>query len=349
MTGMSPYNLQGDAEFAANTAKGVLELGRIQGMAYEYNPRKKVYACGKLILYHYQPRIKKPHAVPVLVVFATVNRPEILDIFPDHSFIGGLLEGGMDVYLLDWGYPDADDASISLEDYIAHYLHLCVEKVMERSRQPRINLAGICQGGLICLCYSILFQTINKLVLISAPVDFHTDDNVIGKIFEKIDIDALIRLTGNIPGMWLTQFFISLRPFELVGKKYLRYMDNIDNQEWTERFLRVEKWLYDAPDQTAASFKSLITDFYRQNKLVKGLFRVRNERVKLNNLKVPVFNIMASEDEIVPVSATSPLKDFVDAGQYTEKYYPSGHIGIYISEKVGKSMPADIAAWLKNT
>ncbi|WP_172622678.1 alpha/beta fold hydrolase [Aquicella siphonis] len=340
--------MKDDVVFLEKTAKGLFELSQVHKLEYQYNTRKKVYECGKVKLYHYQPKEKKPHSIPVLVVFATVNRPEILDLFPDHSFIGGLLDNGMDVYLLDWGYPDAGDYAISINDYITHYLHLCVQQVIERSRQPRINLAGICQGGLICLCYSILFQTIKKLVLISAPVDFQTEDNVIGKIFKKIDVEALIRLTGNIPGMWLTQFFISLRPFELVGKKYLRYLDKIEDKSLTERFLRVEKWLYDAPDQTAASFRSLISDFYQRNKLVKGTYQVNGKRIKLKNLAVPVFNVMASEDEIVPVSATRVLKDYVDPSLYIEKLYPSGHIGIYISDRVGKSMPHDIAVWLKD-
>ena len=83
-------------------------------------------------------------------------------------------------------------------------------------------------------------------MLISAPIDFHTSDNIIGKIFNKLDVDTFVSLVGNIPGMWLTQFFISLRPFELVGKKYLRFIDHLQDKEWIDKFLRVEKWLYDA-------------------------------------------------------------------------------------------------------
>lgn len=335
-----------DITFAEKTAQGCLKMSQVVTMAYHHSTRKKIYQCDKVTLYHYQPKVKNPHAVPVLVVFATVNRPEILDIFPEQSFIGGLLANGLDVYLLDWGYPDANDQAISITDYVTHYLHLCVQQVIEHARQPKINLLGICQGGLICLCYSILFQTINKLVLISTPVDFHTEDNVIGKIFRQMDVDAFISVMGNIPGLWLTQFFISLRPFELVGKKYLRFVDQIEDETKTERFLHVEKWLYDAPDQTAASFRALIKECYQENKLVKGEFYIGNKRIDLKKLTIPVFNVLASEDEIVPVSASRALKAFVSADCYTEQAFPSGHIGIYVSEKVAKTMPNEIAKWL---
>ena len=332
-----------DIIFTQKIFQASMEVARISTIEYQYNERTLVYQHDKVKLYHYQAKVKNPYSMPLLVVFATVNRPEILDLFPDRSFIRGLLDNGMDVYLLDWGYPDSEDKNISVADYVG-YLHHCVEFIRESSHQPKINLLGICQGGLLCLCYSILYSSIKKLVLISSPIDFHTEDNVIGKIFRKLDVAALVDLMGNISGVWLTNFFISLRPFELVGKKYLRFMDNLDNPQRTEQFLRVEKWLYDAPDQTGKSFSELITDFYQENKLIKGKFFIKGKRIDLKKLNIPVFNVMASEDEIVPVSASSVLANF--AANYKEQIFPSGHIGIYISEKVGKAMPKAIAEWV---
>lgn len=334
-----------DFFFTQKIFQASMEVARISTIQYEYNERTLVYQHDKVKLYHYKPKVKNPHTMPLLVVFATVNRPEILDLFPDRSFIRGLLDNGMDVYLLDWGYPEIEDKNISIADYVTGYLHQCVEFIRESSKLQKINLLGICQGGLLSLCYSILYSSINKLVLISSPIDFHTENNVIGKIFRKLDVDALVDLMGNISGAWLTNFFISLRPFELVGKKYLRFMDNLDNPEKTQQFLRVEKWLYDAPDQTGKSFSELIREFYHENKLVKGKFAIKGKKINLKNLNVPVFNVMAAEDEIIPVSASLALKDFVS--DYTEQMFPSGHIGIYVSEKVGKAMPKAIAEWCR--
>lgn len=334
-----------DMNFTQKIFQASMEVARISTLEYQYNNRTLVYQHDKVKLYHYKPKLKKPYSIPLLVIFATVNRPEILDLFPERSFIRGLLDNGMDVYLLDWGYPEMDDKNIAIADYVTRYLHHCVEFIRESSQQKKINLLGICQGGLLCLCYSILHSSINKLVLISAPIDFHTEDNVIGKIFRKLDVDTLVDLTGNISGVFLTNFFISLRPFELIGKKYLRFMDNLDNPERTEQFLRVEKWLYDAPDQTGKSFSELITDFYHENKLVKGKFSINGKKIRLNNLNIPVLNVMAAEDEIIPVSASRVLANF--AKNYQEQIFPSGHIGIYISEKVGKTMPKAIADWCR--
>lgn len=200
---------------------------------------------------------------------------------------------------------------------------------------------------MICVCYAALFAKIKNLVLISTPIEFNTADNYIGQFLKRLDVDTLTSVMGNVSGAWLTQFFISLRPFELVGKKYLRFVEHLSDQERTDKFLQVEKWLYDAPDQTGASFVELVKEFYKQNKLIKGEYDIQNKKIDLANLTMPILNVMASEDEIVPMSASRGLKKYIGSKDYTQKIYPSGHIGIYISDKVGKRMPKAIAQWLK--
>jgi polyhydroxyalkanoate synthase len=43
--------------------------------------------------------------VPLLLVFALINRPEIFDLRPGSSLIEFLLDEGFDVSLVDWGVP----------------------------------------------------------------------------------------------------------------------------------------------------------------------------------------------------------------------------------------------------
>jgi len=327
--------------------RGLNLLSETAHIHYEYNRRNLIYKRDKLKLYHYAPKRPKTHATPLLVVFATVNRPEILDLFPENSFIGGLLNDGIDVYLLDWGYPDNNDKEITIEDYVGDYLDACVKFICAERKLDKINLLGICQGGVISLCYATLFPRIKNLILISAPIDFQTKDNTISNILRRIEVDKLNALPGNVSGQWLTQFFILMRPFELIGKKYLRFIDNLDNQEFTKKFLRVEKWLNDAPDQTNASFVELVRDFYQGNKLIKGEITIYGRKVDLARLTIPVLNIIAREDEIVPMSASRCLSKYVQSKDYTQKIFSSGHIGIYISDKVGRKMPRAIGNWLK--
>jgi polyhydroxyalkanoate synthase len=334
-----------NAIFLERMYKARLKISEVDAIQYEYNARTLVYQKDHIKLYHYHPLIKKKSDTPLLVLFATVNRPEILDLIPEHSFIQRLLKKGQNIYLLDWGYPTEAEQDISLTDYVKNYLHSCVQYMREQTGRDKINLLGICQGGLIALFYALLFNDIKRLILISTPIDFHTEDNVIGNIFKRLQTDQL--LNKNISGAWLTNCFIALRPFELLGKKYLRFVDRLDDEIATKKFLKVEKWLHDAPDQTRVSFSELIRDFYQQNKLIHGQVLVDGQKIHLNHLSVPVLNIMATHDEIIPLSATKALKQLVDTKLYTQKIISGGHIGIYINEQTNAQMAILIDHWLK--
>jgi hypothetical protein len=72
----------------------------------------------------------------VLICYALVNRPYMVDLQEDRSLVRGLLERGLDVFLIDWGYPDGADRFLELDDYVNGYLDRCVQFVLgQRHRQ----------------------------------------------------------------------------------------------------------------------------------------------------------------------------------------------------------------------
>ncbi len=73
---------------------------------------------------------------PLVICYALVNRPYMLDLQPDRSLIRGLLARGLDVYLVDWGYPDRGDSALSLDDYVNRYLGACIDHVRRDARNP---------------------------------------------------------------------------------------------------------------------------------------------------------------------------------------------------------------------
>ncbi|HSQ08016.1 MAG TPA: alpha/beta fold hydrolase, partial [Chromatiaceae bacterium] len=111
------------------------------------SPREVVYTEDKLVLYRYTtPEGVTPRPVPLLIVYALVNRPYMTDIQENRSTIKGLLATGQDVYLIDWGYPDQADRSLTMDDYINGYIDRCVDHIREAHGVDKINVLGICQG-----------------------------------------------------------------------------------------------------------------------------------------------------------------------------------------------------------
>ena len=325
---------------------GLDAILRAYSTPHQYGQRILVFQKDKMKLYYYQAKKKQKDSPPLLITFSTVNKSDILDLSPQYSFINELNKNGIDVYLIDWGYPDDGDFSLSLDDYVNYYLQECVAFIKESNACDSINLLGICQGGVMALCYAALHQDIKKLILISTPVDFHTRDNLITALIKRLDVDHFIRTQSNLPGSLLTQFFVYLRPFDAIGKKYLRFTQRLADKSWTEKFVRVEKWLHDAPDQSGTAFVEFVRELYQGNKLIKGEFHIRSNLIDLKNITMPVLNIMAKDDEIVPPSASRALKQYVGTKNYFQRVIPGGHIGIYVSDNTLNTLPKMISRWL---
>ena len=310
--------------------------------------RDEVYREDKVRLYRYRPLTDEPHGVPVLIVYALVNRPYIMDLQDGRSLIQGLLKAGLDVYLLDWGCPDEGDTGLTLDDYINRYLDNSVDAIRQRHGADRINLLGVCQGGTFCLCYTALRQDkVANLVTSVTPVDFHTPRDLLSRLVRHVDMDLAVDTLGNIPGEFLNWLFLMLRPYKLTGKKYLDALDILDDEDRLATFMRMEKWIFDSPDQAGAACRQFARDFYQGNKLVKAEVEIGGNRVDLEAITIPVLNVFAAADHLVPVDASKALAGCISSEDYTELELPGGHIGIYVGAGTRDTLPAAINDWLR--
>src|SRR5215472_10215913 len=66
------------------------------------------------------------------MIFAPINRFHIMDISQERSVVKRLLSEGLDVYLLDWGYPGWEDSSLSLTDYV-NYVRDAIEDIKDKT------------------------------------------------------------------------------------------------------------------------------------------------------------------------------------------------------------------------
>ena len=334
-------------EFNRKLADGLKTLTEIGEIEVGITPKEAVYQEDKLILYRYKPVVDRPNSIPILIVYALVNRPYMMDLQPDRSLIKNLLAAGQDIYLIDWGYPDRTDRYLTLDDYINGYLHRCVNAINKRHGIDKINLLGVCQGGTLSLCYSAIYpQKIKNLITMVTPVDFKTPDNLLSHWLQPIDIDLMVDTMGNIPGELLNWAFLSLKPLRLLGQKYLEMIDNLNHAETAKNFLRMEKWIFDSPDQAGEAFRQFAKDFFKHNKLINNQLTIGEHKIDLSNITMPVLNIYATEDHIVPPAAAKALKSYIGSQEYTEKSFQGGHIGIYVSARAQQQIPPLIAKWL---
>jgi polyhydroxyalkanoate synthase len=336
-------------DFSQKFAAGLPALQAAAGVEVGCSEREAVFRDDKITLFRFKPIAKPAGVTPVLISYALVNRPYMMDLQNDRSLIRRLLEQGLDVYLIDWGYPDGADRFVDLDDYINGYIHRCMQFVMDQHGIDQVNLLGVCQGGTFSLCYTALHpERVKNLILMVTPVDFKTPENLLSKWAQDMDVDAVVGSSGNVSGEMLNMAYVSLMPFRLMQQKYVSLVDILKDPRQVENFMRMEKWIFDSPDQAGEAFRQFTQWFFQENRLIKGTVELGGEKVDLKNIKMPVLNIFGKQDHLVPPSASIPLANLTGSQDYTAFEMDVGHIGMYVSGKSQKQLPENIAKWLKD-
>ncbi|MBK9283238.1 MAG: class III poly(R)-hydroxyalkanoic acid synthase subunit PhaC [Sphingobacteriaceae bacterium] len=328
--------------------KSYTTLNEISKVEIATSPKTAVYAEDKLTLYRYDRDTEATYKTPVLIVYALVNTYKMLDLQPDRSYIKNLLNAGLDVYLIDWGYPTKGDRYLSIDDYVNGYINNCVDHIRKKHRADKINIMSICQGGTLSVIYASLYPNkVKNLVTHVTPIDFSNNDGLLFKWSKDMDFDKLVEANnGLIPGEFLNQGFDLLKPM-MKAQKQLALTASLEDKDKLMNFLRMEKWISESPAQTGECFRQFMKDLYQQNKLVKGDLVVGNKKVNLKNLTAPLLNIYATEDHLVPPAATIPLNELVGSIDKELYSFKGGHIGVFVGGKSQKELAPAVTSWLK--
>ena len=322
-------------------------LREVEDVDYGATDKEEIYREDKVVVYRYKGKGKPTAKAPILICYALVNRPYMVDLQDDRSLVKNLLALGEDVYIIDWGYPDGADRWLTLDDYINGYIRRCVDAVAKHAGVGKINLLGICQGGAFSLCYASLHpDKIRNLVTMVTPVDFHTPDNMLSNWVQEMDVDLFVDTLGNVPADLMNWCYLMLKPFRLNLQKYVGLVDILDDRKATEDFLRMEKWIFDSPDQAGEAFRQFLKQFYQRNGFVNGGIDIGGREVHIGLVEMPVLNIYAEQDHLVPPAASKRLKELVGTDDYTELSFRGGHIGIYVSGRAQHEVPQTIHDWL---
>jgi polyhydroxyalkanoate synthase subunit PhaC len=337
------------AEFTRRLSLAGRELAAMDLGAGGCSARAEVFRTGKAVLWRYARTAPDAGIPPLVICYALVNRPYMLDLQPDRSLIRGLLARGIDVYLVDWGYPAAEDSHLSLDDYVNRYLGACLDHVRRTHDLSAVNLLGVCQGGTMSLCHAALHPgRVRNLVTMVTPVDFHTADNLLSKWVRGVDVGRMVEVLGNVPGELLNAAFIALMPLRLTARKYAGLADIAEDRAALENFLRMERWIRDSPDQAGAAFREFVRDFFQQNRLVRGGLEIGGRAVDPRKVTCPILNVYALQDHLVPPSASRALEGLTGSADYTPFEFDGGHIGIYVSRSAQELLPRTIAQWLES-
>jgi len=317
-------------------------------------PKEMIWALNKAKLYRYTPVLpeEKRHKIPLLLVFALINRPSILDLRPGNSFVEFMVKRGYDVYLLDWGVPGPEDSNLKLDDYTLEYLPRAIRKVKSISGSQEFSMLGWCVGAVLATIYAALHPNngLRNLVLLTAPLDFSNRDALtLARMTDEkyFDLDRVLSVFGNMPGQMIDFGSRALKPVENYITSYYKLWDNLEDPSAVKSWHAMNTWMSDYIPVAGATYRQLIDDLYRNNRLIKNELQIGGETVDLRRLRANLLTVIAERDHITPPCQSESILEKVGSADKEIFRVEGGHIGVMAGGRTAPMMTwPHINAWL---
>ena len=311
-------------------------------------PKDVVWTHRRTTLYRYRST-RREHAVPVLLVFALINRPAIFDLRPGNSFVEFLLDEGYDVFLVDWGTPDEADAELGLDSYVLDHLGSAIRETLRAAGADEVTLLGWCIGGTMSLLHAALEPRapVRNLVLLTTPIDTAGSLYATWVGTPSFDVDHVSDAYGAVPGRSIDWANKLMKPVTNYWTTYRRLWQAVlDGKARVDAHQAMARWIADNPPFPARAFSEWVTWMYKDNRLVQGRMRIRGRHVDLRRVEQNLLVVTAGADHIAPRAGTLPVLDLVGSEDVTHLDRPGGHIGLMAGSKARNEIWPDLASWL---
>jgi polyhydroxyalkanoate synthase len=346
---VSEYWLEGMIGTLEALRRGLSEPFPLSEDPPPVTPYQVVYEGGKVRLRHYRA-LGGPYATPLLVVYALIKRPFILDLQPGRSVIEHLTRQGFEVYLIDWIPPTRADSRRGFAAYVNEDLANAVRAVQRQSGVEQISLLGYCLGGLLTTLYTALHpEAVQNLITLTLPLDMSVREIPLYHLVDALPPEALNLLLatyGNCPAWFIKGGFTGMALVHHALDKYVGLYRNQDREGYGEMFEQVERWLNSDVPLAGQLFRELIQDIFQQNRLARGRLRVNERAVNLRHITCPVLNLIGEYDDVVHPKSSLPFIELVGSRDRHNLLFPAGHIGAVVSSAAHKRFWPQVGAWL---
>ncbi len=240
---------------------------------------------------------------PILIVPPWINKFYILDLNPEKSLIGWLVDQGHTVFVISWVNPDERHARKDFTHYMREGVLFAIDVALKAAKAEKTDVVGYCVGGTL-LGMTLAYMErcgdhrVNTATFLTAQLDFtHAGDL---KVFvDKEQLAALERkmsARGYLEGTSMASAFNMLRANDLIWpyviNNYIRGKDPFP--------FDLLYWNSDSTRMPAANHAYYLRNFYLENNFAKGNLVVDGVAISPRNITVPVFNVATKEDHIAP-------------------------------------------------
>jgi len=334
------------ADFMKKASKGAKMMAQPPNVKVGQTPHEIVYRKHKAKLIRYAPMTEKVYETPILITYALVNKPYVMDLLPGRSVVEVLVKAGFQVFMLDWGEPTMSDSKKGLDVYINTYIDKMVDKVCELTGSEQVNLLGYCMGGTMAMMYTALHpDKVKNLATMASPFSNEINEGLLFEWTREFPIEELVERYGNVPGWYLNMSFGLLKPLDKMDKA-LNFYNGILDDGFTELFLAMERWSADSIDVPGQAYLQFVKAVFQENTLVSNTFHIAGKHVDMKNIRCPYLNMVALKDTLVPPDSSLKIGEYTGSEDYKLLTCDTGHIGLSVSGKALKKTWGEAVQWL---
>lgn len=312
-------------------------------------------------LRHYRP-VDPPDAPalrkPILLIPPLMLTSEVYDISPELSIVTWLLSQGADVWICDFGRPEAQEGGLerTLDDHVLA-VDECVETVRRLTGED-VHLAGYSQGGMFVYQTAAYRRSagIASVMTFGSPIDIRRMIPIAMPSFIATQVlaegrrlvDGPLQKIRGLPGFLTSTGFKLLsvqKEVEQIAEFFtsLGDRDALARREPRRRFLNGEGFVaWPAP-----ALRRVLDEIVVKNLMATGGLVINKRPVTLSDIRTPMLIVVGLRDEIArPASVRAVYKSAPNASIH-EISFNTGHFGLVVGSKALRITWPKVIEWMR--
>ena len=303
-----------------------------------------------------------PSGDPILLVPPLMVSSEVYDISPELSAVAFLAGAGLDVWLVDYGRPEAEEGGLerTLDDHVLA-IDASISDIKGATGRP-VHVVGYSQGGMFAYQVAAYRRSadIASVITFGSPVNVWR--TILGGMHENV-AERVLRFTRGALSSRLAKLeglpgAITSTGFKLFGAKkevqqvvqlvgMLPDREALEKREPKRRFLGGEGFVaWPGP-----AFRKFVDDMVVNNRLTSGGLVLGGRTVSLTDITCPVLYFVGERDDMAKPSAVRAIKAAAPRAALYEVSLRAGHFGLVVGSKaMAISWPSvvDWVAWCRD-
>ncbi|MBL8342984.1 MAG: polyhydroxyalkanoic acid synthase [Rubrivivax sp.] len=313
------------------TLKGTAPAGTEKfevGKEVAVTPGQVVFRNHLIEVIQYTPTTRDVHAEPVLIVPAWIMKYYILDLSPRNSLVKFLVDQGHTVFMVSWKNPDERDRDLGMDDYVQHGLRAALDAVSTICPKRKVHAVGYCIGGtLLAIGAAALAREkdprIASMTMFAAQVDFSEPGELAFFInpSQLALLEATMHKKGVLESRQMGGAFVLMRAQDLLWQPI------VDNYLKGKRqpMIDLMAWNADGTRMPWRMHSEYLFRLYLDNELAGNRFAVNGERIRLSDIRVPMFVVGTEADHVAPWKSVYKVDNLVRSDDFTFLLTAGGH------------------------